>query len=124
MVYLLKIAHNLDSIDHGFIDNELNKIALENNAQYTNYDLETEFDKNSKQVEIKNVVYEWILPNLEHFKNFVNALPLTYKINSVQRKNSNIDCYIVFRKAGPPDIKKFTPDDKEIYVYILNRYKN
>lgn len=123
MVYLLKIAHNLDSIDHSFIDNELNKIALENNAQYTNYDLETELNKNTKQLEIKNVVYEWILPDEVYLKKFVNALPLTYKINFIQRKNSNIDCYTIFKKASPPDIKKFTLEDKEIYIYILNRYK-
>lgn len=123
MVYLLKITHNIDSIDHDFIDKELNTIALEHNAQYTNYDLETEIDKNTKQVEIKNVVYEWILSDKIHFINFVNALPTTYKLNLVQKKNSNIDCYIIFKKAAPPDIKKFTPEDKEIYFYILNRFK-
>ena len=44
MSYILRISHNLDSIDSKFIDNEMNTIALTHGAVYTNYDLETEFD--------------------------------------------------------------------------------
>jgi len=124
MTFLLKITHNLDSIDHKFIDNEMNTIASQYNAIYTNYDLETEHDKHTGNIEVKNVVYEWSLPDKTCLINFINALPKTYKISLIERKISHIDRYIIFKKSGPPDIIKFTTEDKELYRIMLQNLKS
>jgi len=123
MSYILRISHNLDSIDSKFIDNEMNTIALTHGAVYTNYDLETEFDSKTNSVELKNAVYEWILSDKTSLLAFLEALPKTYKPSQILRKVSHLDKYVVFKKAGPPDIKRFDTEDKELYVAMLQRLK-
>ena len=123
MSYILRISHNLDSIDSKFIDNEMNTIALAHGAVYTNYDLETEFDSKTNSVELKNAVYEWVLSDKSSLLAFLEALPKTYKPSQILRKVSHLDKYVVFKKAGPPDIKRFDTEDKELYVAMLQKLK-
>lgn len=123
MSYILRISHNLDSIDHKFIDNEMNTIALEYNAIYTNYDLETEQDKHTGQVEIKSAIYEWSLLDKTNLIDFVSALPRTYKVSQILKKVSHLDKYVVFKKSGPPDVKRFNQEDKELYIIMLQKLK-
>lgn len=124
MAYILRITHNLDSIDSKFIDNEMNTIALAHNATYTNYDLETEYDKQTDTVQITNAVYEWSVLNKTNLLDFLDALPKTYKTSQILKKVSHLDSYVVFKKSGPPDIKRFTPEDKELYVAMLQKLKS
>lgn len=121
MSYILRISHNLDSIDSKFIDNEMNSIALAYSAIYTNYDLETEYDSKTNSIEVKNAVYEWVLSNKSNLLDFLNALPKTYKPSQILRKVSHLDKYTVFKKTGPPDIKRFNTEDRELYVAMLQR---
>ena len=123
MSYILRISHNLDSIDSKFIDNEMKTIVLTHGAVYTNYDLETEFDSKTNSVEVKNAVYEWVLSDKSNLLAFLEALPKTYKPSQILRKVSHLDKYVVFKKAGPPDIKRFDTEDKELYVGMLQRLK-
>jgi len=123
MSYILRITHNLDSIDSKFIDNEINIVALAHNAVYTNYDLETEYNAKTNTVEVTNAIYEWALPDKTSLLDFLNALPKTYKPSQILRKVSHLDSYIVFRKSGPPDMKRFNTEDKELYIQILGRIK-
>ena len=123
MSYILRISHNLDSIDSKFIDNEMNIIALAHGAIYTNYDLETEFDSKTNSVEVKNAVYEWVLSDKSNLLAFLEALPKTYKPSQILRKVSHLDKYVVFKKAGPPDIKRFDTEDKELYVAMLQKLR-
>ena len=124
MSYILRITHNLDSIDSKFIDNEMNTIALAHNAVYINYDLETEYDQKTNQVDVTGAVYEWALPDKSSIIEFLEALPSTYKPSQISRKVTHLDKYIVFRKAGPPDIKRFSPEDKELYIAMLQKLKS
>ena len=124
MSYILKITHNLDSIDSKFIDNEMNTIALAHNAVYINYDLETEYDAKTNQVNVTGAVYEWSLPVKSSIFAFLADLPSTYKPNQVLRKVSHLDKYVVFRKSGPPDFKRFSPEDKELYIAMLQKLKS
>ncbi len=124
MSYILKITHNLDSIDSKFIDNEMNTIALAHNAVYINYDLETEYDDKTNKVDVIGAVYEWSLPDKSSIFAFLADLPSTYKPNQVLRKVSHLDKYVVFRKSGPPDFKRFSPEDKELYVAMLQKLKS
>jgi hypothetical protein len=124
MSYILKITHNLDSIDSKFIDNEMNTIALAHNAVYINYDLETEYDAKTNQVNVTGAVYEWSLPDKSSIFAFLADLPSTYKPNQVLRKVSHLDKYVVFRKSGPPDFKRFSPEDKELYIAMLQKLKS
>ncbi len=124
MSCILKITHNLDSIDSKFIDNEMNTIALAHNAVYINYDFETEYDEKSNQVNVTGAVYEWSLPDKSSIFAFLADLPSTYKPNQVLRKVSHLDKYVVFRKSGPPDFKRFSPEDKELYVAMLQKLKS
>ncbi len=124
MSYILRITHNLDSIDSKFIDNEMNTIALAHSATYTNYDLETEYDKQTDTVQITNAVYEWSVLNKTNLLDFLDALPKTYKTSQILKKVSHLDSYVVFKKSGPPDIKRFTPEDKELYVAMLQKLKS
>ncbi len=124
MSYILKITHNLDSIDSKFIDNEINTIALAHNAVYTNYDLETEYDEKTNQVNVTGAVYEWSLPDKSSIFAFLADLPSTYKPSQIFHKVSHLDKYIVFRKSGPPDFKRFNTEDKEIYVELLQKLKS
>ena len=121
MSYILRITHNLDSIDSKFIDNEMNTIALAHNALYINYDLETEYDDKTNKVDVTGAVYEWSLPDKTSIIEFLEALPSTYKPSQITRKVTHLDKYIVFRKSGPPDIKRFSPEDKELYVAMLQK---
>jgi hypothetical protein len=123
MTYILRISHNLDSIDSKFIDNEMNTIALAHSAVYTNYDLETEYNSKTNSVEVKNAVYEWLLSDKSSLLAFLEALPKSYKPSQILRKVSHLDKYIVFKKAGPPDIKRFDTEDKELYVAMLQKLK-
>lgn len=123
MSYILRITHNLDSIDSKFIDNEMNTIALAHNAVYINYDLETSYDEKSNQVDVTGAVYEWALPDKSSIFEFLEALPKTYKPSQISRKVTHLDKYIVFRKSGPPDFKRFSPEDKELYMGMLNKLK-
>lgn len=123
MTYILRISHNLDSIDNKFIDNEMNTIGLHHGAIYTNYDLETEYNSKTNLVEIKNVVYEWTLSDKTNLLAFLEALPSTYNPIQILHKVSHLDKYIVFRKTGPPDIKRFNTEDKELYVAMLTKLK-
>ena len=122
-IYILKITHNIETIDSTFVDKELNEFALKYNAEYSNYDLDTELDNITKKLEIKNVIYEWNFTDKTNLQNFINALPKTYKIKSIQRKNSNIDIYNIFVHNACPDIKKFIEDDKELYMFGLYKLK-
>lgn len=123
MAYILRITHNLDSIDSKFIDNEMNTIALAHNATYTNYDLETEYDKQTDTVRVTNAVYEWSVLNKTNLLDFLNALPKTYKPSQILRKVSHLDSYVVFKKSGPPDFKRFNQEDKELYGAMLLKLK-
>ncbi len=123
MAYILRITHNLDSIDSKFIDNEMNTIALAHNATYTNYDLETEYDKRTDTVQVTNAVYEWSVLNKTNLLDFLNALPKTYKTSQILRKVSHLDSYVVFKKSGPPDFKRFNQEDKELYGAMLLKLK-
>lgn len=123
MSYILRITHNLDSIDSKFIDNEMNTIALAHNAIYINYDLETEYDEKTNKVDVTGAVYEWALPDKSSIMAFIEELPKTYKPSQILRKVSHLDKYVVFKKAGPPDFKRFSPEDKELYVAILGKLK-
>jgi hypothetical protein len=123
MTYILRITHNLDLIDSKFIDNEMNTIALEHNAVYTNYDLETEYDAKTDTVQVTNAVYEWALLNPIELLDFLNALPKTYKPSQILKKVSHLDSYVIFKKSGPADFKRFSPEDKEIYIAMLQKLK-
>jgi len=123
MSYILRITHNLDSIDSNFIDNEMNTIALAHNAEYINYDLETEYDDKTNQVSVTGAVYEWALPDKSSILEFLDALPKTYKPSQILRKVTHLDKYVVFKKSGPPEIKRFSAEDKELYREILQKLK-
>lgn len=123
MSYILRITHNLDSIDSKFIDNEMNTIALAHNADYINYDLETEYDDKTNQVSVTGAVYEWALPDKSSILEFLAALPKTYKPSQILRKVTHLDKYVVFKKSGPPEIKRFSAEDKELYREILQKLK-
>jgi hypothetical protein len=69
-------------------------------------------------------VYEWSLPDKSSIFAFLADLPSTYKPNQVLRKVSHLDKYVVFRKSGPPDFKRFSPEDKELYIAMLQKLKS
>lgn len=119
MTYIIKI-----STPPNQNNDELNKMALLNNAININYELETKYDDLMDVIEIDRSIYEWSLSNKNNLIKFINSLSKLYKILQVTKNNKESVLYTIFRLNNPPDSKKFTNDDKDIYIQILNRLKN
>lgn len=123
-MYLIKVSHDITSIESNFIDEEINRIGLNNNGEYLNYDVETELNKQTSIINPTSVIYEWKFTDLDSISNFIGELPLTYKIIFVKSLIVKVvnESYNIYVSSSKPEITKFNDQDKILYRSILSRY--
>ncbi len=127
--YSIEVNYPLDGLTVGKkeetmtrIEKEIKQIANETNGEFSAFDTDVTFGGSGP--ELLGVNYNWEFTNYTNLIDFMERLPSEYKVLWIIKCVDTDQRYTIYSVKITPEIKKFTPEDTDVYRSIIKRLKH